>query len=293
MPEEIDLMRGSIDMHVHAAPDAHARKTDCLELVEKAREYGMGGVLIKDHVTLTSDRAYILNKIYPDFKVYGALALNYPVGGLNPTAVEGAIKLGCRVIFMPTYCAHNHISSFGKARTLHGYPFPKEADGISLLNSQGQLVSQVYEVLEIIAKARVTLATGHISPQETGQLLKAAREIGVERIIVTHASFKKLTFLEVAEQIEAVKLDAFIEHCFVVSTELMKAVGITSLEEIASQIRAVGVDHCVLSTDLGQTGNPHPVEGFREFVSQMFQKGFSETEIQKMIRVNPLRLLED
>jgi len=105
MSGEIDLIRGGIDLHVHAAPDAHDRKTDCLELVQKARECGMAGVLIKDHVTLTSDRAYILNKIHPDFKVYGSLVLNYTVGGLNPTAVEGAVQLGCRVVFMPTYCA--------------------------------------------------------------------------------------------------------------------------------------------------------------------------------------------
>jgi len=176
---------------------------------------------------------------------------------------------------------------------LHGYPFPQEAEGLSLLNSKGKLVPKVYEILELIAKTRVTLATGHISPQETRQLLKAAKSRGVEKIVVTHASFKKLTFLEVPDQIEAIKSGALIEHCFVTSTDLMKAVGITPIEEMADQIRAVGADHCILSTDLGQTKNPHPVEGFREFAFQMWQRGLSEKEIEKMIRVNPLRLLED
>ncbi|MGD0625318.1 MAG: DUF6282 family protein [Thermodesulfobacteriota bacterium] len=293
MSGEIDLIKGGIDIHVHAAPDIQDRKTDCLEIVQKAREYGMGGILIKDHVTVTSDRAYILNHIFPDFKVYGSIVLNYPVGGLNPSAVEGAIGLGCRFVFMPTYCALNHISVLGKVATLHANPLPKDAKGISLLDAKGKLVSEVYEILEIIAKAKVTLATGHISPEETMKLLKAANQHGVERIIVTHASFKRLTFLDLPDQIEAVRMGAFIEHCFVVTTEMMRPVGITTIEEIGNQIRAVGTDHCVLSTDFGQTGNPHPVEGFRQFALQMFQIGFFDFEIKKMIKLNPLRLLED
>ena len=62
------ILQGAIDAHVHAAPDMQTRKIDCLELVQEARKKGMAGVFIKDHVTLTSDRAYILNKIYSRFQ---------------------------------------------------------------------------------------------------------------------------------------------------------------------------------------------------------------------------------
>ncbi|MFH1952921.1 MAG: DUF6282 family protein [Pseudomonadota bacterium] len=293
MPGENDLLKGAIDMHIHADPDAQKRKTNCIELVQNAKAHGMGGVLIKDHVTVTSDRAYILNKMFPDFKVYGSVVLNYPVGGLNPSAVEGAIALGCRVVYMPTYCALNQISLLGKGPAPHAHPFPKDAQGISLLDGKGNLVAEAYEILEILAKTKVTLATGHISPEESMKLIQAAKQHKVERILVTHASLKKLTFMDPADQIEAVRMGAYIEHCFVVATELTRPVGITSTEEIASQIKAVGADHCVMSTDFGQAANPHPVEGFKQFVLQMLQTGFSETEIEKMIRCNPLRLLED
>lgn len=287
-----DLMKGSIDIHVHAEPDVQARKTDCIELVQTGRKYGMAGMLIKDHVTLTSDRAYILNKIYPDFKVYGSIALNYPVGGINPTAVEGAIGLGCKMVYMPTYSSLNQVSNWGKGSHPHHYPFPKDAEGISILNEKGKLVVEVYEILEIIAQADIILATGHISPQESMLLVKESKNRGVQRILMTHPSLK-LIDLSPANQIEAAKMGAYIEHCFVETTEFLRPKGITPIQEIARQIREVGVDRCVMSTDFGQTTNPHPVEGFREFIHQMLELGFSDTEIRKMIKENPAGLLEN
>jgi len=285
------LLQGAIDAHVHAAPDIQSRKTDCLQLVEEARRKGMAGVLIKDHVTLTSDRAYILNRIYPDFRVYGAITLNDTVGGVNPAAAEAAIRLGCRQVFMPTYAARNHVSRWGKGSGSSSYPFLPNSQGISPVDASGKLFPEAQETLRLLAQADVLLGTGHLSPPEIMILLRAAKEAGVQRILITHASMK-LIDMSVDDQLDAVRLGAYIEHSLVATTESFAARGKTSLDEIAFQIRSVGVEYCVMSTDFGQTVNPLPVEGLREFIRQMLSCGFHENEIARMVRENPKKLLE-
>jgi hypothetical protein len=285
------ILQGAVDAHVHAAPDIQARKIDCLELVQEARKKGMGGILIKDHATLTADRAYILNKIFPDFKVYGAIVLNDPVGGINPAATEAAIRLGCREVFMPTYAARNHLSRWGKGSGLSGYPLWPHDQGISPIDDSGKLSLEVQETLRLIAQADVLLGTGHLSPPEIGILLKLAQEARVQRILVTHASMT-LIGMSVENQLDAIRLGAYIEHSFVVTTEWFAGRGKTTVDEIAFQIRSTGVEHCVMSTDFGQAANPSPIEGLEEFVRQMWSRGFTEREISLMIRENPKKLLE-
>ena len=286
------VLQGAIDAHVHAAPDMQTRKIDCLELVQEARKKGMAGVLIKDHVTLTSDRAYILNKIYSDFKVYGAITLNDPVGGINPAAAEAAIRLGCRQVFMPTYAARNHVSRWGKGSGLSSYPFLLNSQGISPIDDAGKLLPEVQETLRLIAQADVLLGTGHLSPPEIMILLRAAKEARVQRILITHASMT-LIGMPVENQLDAIRLGAYIEHSFVATTEWFAARGKTPVDEIAFQIRSTGVEHCVMSTDFGQAANPSPIEGLEEFVRQMRSRGFTEREISRMVQENPKKLLED
>src|SRR5687767_7121390 len=101
----MDLLRGAIDTHVHSFPDVVARKLDDLALVEQARAAGMRGILLKSHVFSTAERAWLLRKLYPDFLTFGGITLNHSVGGLNPKAVEAALKLGAVQVWMPTLSA--------------------------------------------------------------------------------------------------------------------------------------------------------------------------------------------
>lgn len=285
------LLRGAIDAHVHAAPDLQPRQVDCLGLVQEARGKGMGGVLLKDHSTLTADRAYILNKIYPDFKVYGAITLNDPVGGINPAATEAAIRLGCREIFMPTYGTRHHVCRWGKGSGPSSYPFSLNPQGISPIDASGKLTPEVQETLRLIAQADILLGTGHFSPYEINILLQGAKEAGVQRVLITHASLS-LIRMPVEDQRRAVQLGAYIEHSFIATTQRMAEKERVSPEEIAFQIRSVGAGHCVMSTDFGQTVNPSPVRGLEEFIRQMLLHGIRESDISRMVRDNPKNLLE-
>lgn len=286
-----DLLKGATDIHVHAGPDIHPRKLDCIQLVEEAIEKGMGGLLLKDHNTSTNGRAYILNRLYPQFKVYGALACNPPIGGINPAAVEAAIRVGCSMIFMPTYSSKNHISKWANDPSLTRSPSSPEA-GLSVLDEKGKLTKGACEVLRLVAENNVLLGTGHISAGETLTLLRGAREANAKRILVTHVSLR-LVGMSVGEQIEAVRLGAFIEHSYVAASTYLPESERTSIEEIAYQIREIGYDHCVMSTDLGQQRNPSPVVGLETFIQEMLLGGFKEDEILKMVRENPNSLLRD
>jgi predicted metal-dependent phosphotriesterase family hydrolase len=159
------------------------------------------------------------------------------------------------------------------------------------LDEKGRLVVEVYEILELIAQTEVILATGHISPQEIMLLVKESKKRGVQKILITHPSLK-LIDLDLTYQIETARMGAYIEHCFAATTEFLRPKGITTLQEIARQIWEVGTDQCIMSSDFGQTVNPHPVAGLREFIHKMLQSGFSDIEIRKMIKDNPEALLD-
>ena len=285
------LLKDAIDLHVHAGPDIHDRKLDCIQLVEEAIAKKMRGLLIKDHNTITGDRAYILNKFFPQFKVYGAISCNPPVGGINPAAVEVAIRLGSCSVFMPTYSSKNHLSKWGVQSPLEHSPSSVNV-GLSVLDENGKITDDVCEVLRLIAKHDVLLCTGHISSQEAIILLKEAREAKIKRSLVTHASLS-LIGMSIEEQIEAVRLGALIEHSYVATSSYLPESKRTSIQEIANQIRQIGFEHCILSTDYGQKRNPSPVKGLELFVHEIILNGFSEKEINRMIKENPNILLRD
>ena len=168
---EIDLT-GAIDMHIHAAPDVVPRKLDDLETARQAAARGMRAIVLKSHATLTADRAALVERVVPGVRVFGGLALNHAVGGLNPAAVETALRLGAAEIWMPTLSAA-------------GDPRRRAGPGLSVLNDHG-LKPEVHEILRLMAGGSAILGTGHLSPAEIMQLVPAAHAAGVRKILITH-----------------------------------------------------------------------------------------------------------
>ena len=283
-----ELLEGAFDLHVHTAPDCQERKQSAEEYVQDLLRSRMGGALLKDHTTVTADRAQILRERYPQLGLFGAVVLNYPVGGLNPVAVEAALRMGAKFVFMPTYSSALNVRLFGFAHPALPYPFPRHAQGISLLDEKGHLKWEVVEICELIAGFDACLATGHASPEEALALVKTAREIGVRRVSVTHAS---LQFLGLTPDLQKdlVHLGAVIEHSFIVCTALNSHP--LSVADIVAQVLTVGPEHCTLSTDLGQVFNPPPVEGFATFAEGLIQEGISINQLRRMTVENPRMLL--
>ncbi len=290
------LIKGAYDLHVHSAPDILPRLMDDLDMIGRIRESGMAGYVIKSHYFCTAERATLINTMQKDCRAIGAITLNSSVGGINPTAVEMAGRAGAKLVWFPT-CDSKH----ERAHVFNGDPNKKlpywakiliqmkeegiEAPVISILDEDGKLIPEVNDVLDIIKKYDMVLASSHISHEECFALVRRAKERGVERVIITHADFPT-TYYTIEEQKELVSLGAYIEHCY--TTWATKKV---DLEDSISQIRAVGADHVVIATDLGQTTSIYPDQGMLSYAEKLVEHGFSENDVRKMVRDNPAGLI--
>lgn len=265
-----ELLRGAYDMHVHAGPDVIDRKMDDLELAAAYKAAGMKGFVIKSHYFDTAGRAYLVRKLYPELMAVGTLVLNHSVGGLNPAAVEKAAKYGVRMVYMPTLDAWNMLHTEGAIR---------------ILTEEG-LNPAVEEILDLVRENDLILCSGHLAPEETLALFQRAQEKGLRKLIATHVEWPP-TGASLELQKEFVSCGAYLEHCVI---NLIG--GSLSVEELAAQVREIGAEHMILSTDLGQAANPEPVAAFRDYAERLLQAGVTREELRRMIEVNPAALLE-
>ena len=265
---------GVVDIHVHADPDSRARSIDAIDLAKLAQERGIRGLVFKNHYESTTALAYLVRKVVPGIEVFGGIVLNRAVGGVNPAAVEQmTIVTGGwgRVVWMPTADAEYQV----RHRSQENRPFVS-------VSSNGQLRPEVEAVLEIVAQHKLTLATGHSSPEESLLLIREARKLGIERIVVTHAVTLNMS---VPQMQEAAYLGAYVE--FVYNALL----GEHDIQEYAAAIRAIGTANCILSSDLGQAGNPLHPDGLVSFFLALREQGFTEEDIDLMVKQNPASLL--
>jgi hypothetical protein len=271
------LLEGAVDMHVHFAPDAFAeRRMDAHELVAAARARGMGGLVLKSHEYPTAPLAWALRDEAGDLDLFGAVALDHAVGGINRDAVEVSLRVGASVVWMPTFDSAHWRDVI---RRQHYSPRP----GIHATNDSGTLLPEVHEVLDLIAQHGAVLASGHLSTEETLALVRASRERSIPTI-VTHASM----WIPVKAQHELASMGAMIEQCANVA---MGEHGDETRRTVLEQVRGVGPEHVVLSTDFGQAKNPPPVDGFAWWIDCFLEAGFTESEVSAMVRANPRALL--
>lgn len=279
---EID---GAIDLHVHSAPDVYERSVDDVELVREAEAAGMRAILLKSHHTLTADRA-VLARREVGIGVFGGLALNHSVGGLNPVAVETAIAFGARQVWMPTLHAANCLE------TAEAEMFRAEARkgrvGLRALDDDGEPLPEVKVILEQIRDADILLGTGHLAPEESLALLRVARDMGLTRMLVTHP-LMPFTRFDTDQIRAAADLGALLEFDYLSCSP--KWQGAVAPHRTAQAIHAVGADHCVLGTDGGQPYNPHPPEMLRRFGDALLGEGVEEADIRRMMCDNPARAL--
>jgi hypothetical protein len=286
------LLKEAFDIHVHCAPDVVPRAQDMIQLSRSAAEVGMSGMLMKDHNTSTIGRVYTMNKLSPSsFRFYSSLVLNDSVGGLNPIALESALRSGTDMVFFPTYSARGHAETIEPGCQPSNFLRPNsQRKGISILDANGRLKAVCETILKLIAHYNAVLATGHISPKESLALLRAAHKNSVQRMVVTHASWH-LTSMSLEQQREAVSYGAFIEHCFYAVTESCSKALL--LEDVKEQIRELGIEHVILSSDFGQVENGPVVEGFLYYLTKMVDLGFNPEELRVMILENPRYLLAE
>jgi predicted TIM-barrel fold metal-dependent hydrolase len=281
------LLEGSIDVHIHSSPDIFPRIMNDIDLALAAKQQGMRAILIKNHVVITADRAEIASA-QADFPVFGAIALNLTVGGLNLEAVEVALKMGAKEVWMPTIHASHYVAQKDHVPTL-AKAVKADLKGIYLLKEDGSLKDELFPILKKIAEADVALGTGHITLQEAKAVIKEAAKAGVKKIIVTHPL---ATFVNYSHEDMKWCLDngaMFLEHVF---NDVTRQVAFPITQKaIADAIRAIGAKHIVMSTDSGQWLNPIPAQSMGIYIKDMLDLGISEDDVRRMVSTNPARML--
>jgi hypothetical protein len=286
-----ELLRGAIDLHIHAAPDVVPRLLDDLKLAGAARAAGMEAIVLKSHHMLTADRAQIATSCVPEVKVFGGLALNLPAcGGLNTEAAKVAIRMGAKIIWLPTLSAANHIEKT-KTRVTGNLGVMSQgfkAQAVAVVNQDGVVEPALIEIFQLIADADIILATGHLSVPEIKTVVDAAVRAGVRKILVNHPELW-LIGMSVEDQCELAAKGAMMEVC--VRSITGPGHGVMSAKVLAERIAAVGPEHAVMATDYGQVDSPPAPEGMRRYIAQMLDAGISAADIRLMTQKNPSRLL--
>ena len=275
----LELLRGAYEMHIHTAPDVGPRKCSDLELARRFRTCGLAGALIKCHYADTAPRAALLNEQFPDLRFFGGVTLNNSQGALNPAAVESCGKMGGRVVWFPTMDALAY-------RAFHARTKPETpvADGIAVCAADGSLRPEAAAVIAMAKRYGMIVATGHISAEEGLAVVRECAAQGVQAL-VTHADNPADCYTTEQQQ-EAVSLGAVIEHCYF-TTYYDR----TPAHIVAEQIRAVGVENVILSTDFGQPKSPYSDEGLELYAQVMAKEGFTDGELTMMFRATPEKLL--
>jgi hypothetical protein len=290
-----EFVAGAYDLHVHVGPDVVPRSVDDLTLAKRFAEVGMAGFVLKSHYVPTAERAAVVRAVVPGVDVLGALALNVASGGMNPTAIEIAARSGARVVWFPTVDSLNQRES--KAEAPAGATPPMwaalqadlRAQGIDpppvrVVDEAGAVRDDVVAVLTLMAKHDLVLATGHLSAAEILVVVRAAAEVGLRRMIVTHPEFTSQR-LTAGQQAELVDLGAYLERCFTTPYT-----GKVEWDVMIDNIRRTGPEHSFLSSDLGQPSNPPVEDGLPLMARHLLDAGFSEEEVHTMA-VGNTRLL--
>ncbi len=267
-----------IDIHAHSGPDSVPRKIDAIDLAKLAQSRGMRGMVFKNHYESTASLAYVVRKLVPGFEAFGGIDLNLTVGGINPAAVERMTMVTGgwgKFVWMPTFDSENQVR------------YSKENRPHVSVSRNGELLPEVKEVIGIIAKHDLVLATGHATAAEDLMLLREGKRQGVKHMVVTHAIIAPI-HMSIEQMKEAAGLGAYIEFVY---NGLIGSYKEFSFEDYAKAIRATGVASCILSSDMGQVANPSHPDGLEAFFAGLRKQGFTGAEIDRMSKQNPAQLL--
>ena len=271
--QETDLSR-VIDMHVHAGPDSRPRAMNDFEAARMARDAGLRAIVLKNHFTMTADRAALAMAQVEGLEIFGGVALNRAVGGINPEAVRQLVAFDGgrgKVVWLPTFDAEFYVKRAGTGDTY-----------VSVMENESP-VADLLQVFQIIAENSLLLAMGHSAPEEVLALIPIAKQQGVEQILVTHVFGQDATVQQMQQMADAgakMELDwlaAYTDPAL--------------LRDYAAAIQSIGAEHFIISSDFGQAGNPDHATGMKQFIKALTEVGINQTQLGMLAEQNPAALL--
>ena len=192
-----------------------------------ARVHHMRAIVLKNHYDSTAPFVTLVRKLVPGIEIYGGIDLNLPVGGMNAAAVEHMTQIlggPGRFVWMSTYRRGKPGAVLKENRPFVG------------LSKDGALLQTTKDVIAVIAKHGLVLATGHVSAEEGLMLVREARRQGVQHIVITHAMNPPVE-MTIPQMQEAAREGAFIEFA---GQSLRSRDAPERVQRFADAIRAVG-----------------------------------------------------
>jgi hypothetical protein len=287
-----ELIRDTVDLHYHSAPSPFPRRMDPVEAAQHFDEHGFKAVVLKSHHHNTVMDVLTIQKSVLDklrVKVFGGIALNGLVGGLNPRAVEMSLRMGGKVVWFPTMSSPAHIAHDADG-TASGFPtatmklMPEAVN--SVFGDDGKLKPEVYQIIELIKEEDAILSSGHMPPAEIFAVFKAARQAGVEKLLVAHPDF--IVDVSHDQACELAKMGVFIEH---EANMWARDRPERPIANLVAWIRDVGPEHTTIGSDTGQATSPTAAEVFGKLAHLLVENGVAEKDVQRMLSDNPGSLL--
>lgn len=292
-----EVVKGGYDLHVHSGPDVMKRIGSDIEIARAFENHQLAGYVIKHHYTSTGGRAALAREVVPTVRTMGSITLNAAVGGMNAVAVEMAARDGISYVWFPTVDAANE--SENRPEFPLGVTPPLwvrlqdelTQEGIikgpvPVVDTKGNLLPETIDVIKIIAKNDLILATGHLGRDEIFTVVDEAITQGVKRIVVTHPEYPSQNIL-LEDQILLSEMGAMLERCFVTYHS-----GKYDWMQMLENVRSCGIDNSFFATDLGQPKNPPVEDGLALMADKAFEAGFSDDEVHQLCVVNPARLVQ-
>lgn len=279
-------LQGVIDMHVHTNPDLRLRAYDDFELMEAGIRVGARAIVIKTHQGTTVDRAYLCNRYNQlmhgssnDFTMFGSITLNKAIGGINPSAVESGLKMGAKVIWLPTQSAKNHLKKTGK----------NPDTGVDIV-VDGKVVPELRDIFNLVRDFNAVLGTAHASPEEAFVIVEAARSAGIKKVVITHPEWWVVD-MSIEDQLRLVHdYDVILERCY--AQNMGDGKYKSNLPSNLEIIRAAGYKNVMVNTDGGQVENPHWELAMAEYMQYLADNGVSEQQLKHMTHTIPAGLLD-
>jgi hypothetical protein len=273
------VLTGSIDLHAHFGPDSYDRQWDAFEIAKLAKERGMRGIVLKNHWTESAGLAWLVRKYGAQgIEVFGSVTLDTPVGGVNPMAVRYMADVEGtwgRIVWMPTHDSEHEVD------------YNKETRAKAIVSRNGKLIPEVFEVLDLIKERNLTLATGHVTPEEVLMIMAEAKQRGITRIIVTHPMLgAQFTNMSLPQMQEAVKLGGAIE----ITAGALSRDGAAKTRAI-EVIKTLGTQNVFVASDSGLVGTPNHPDAMAMAIKSLRGAGFSEQDLNRMFKETPARLV--
>ena len=286
-----EILQGAVDPHVHSGPSIAPRAIDHLDLVMSCSDAGFAAVVTKDHDYSGVMCAQLIRDHNPDLKtrIFSGIVLNNVVGGFNPYAVEHTAAMDGRIVWLPTLAAENHLTWEKTSGWVHPASTQKIRPAAAVpLFENGKLRPEVLDVLDVVARTGMALASGHIHVSETKLVFAEARKRGVERLIFTHP--EDIVGASFSDTKEIAAMGAYVEHSlgFFIDGSKFKN---RTIEELRAFIDCVGVEKTILCSDLGQVGSITPVEGMRRGVAMCLALGYSDAQAHAMVARNSANVI--